>query len=131
MILADSSAWIEYLRHTGSPIDDRLRESIATGETLATTEVVVMEVLAGARDDAHRDELRRMLYGLKLLPVGGLATYESAAEIYRLCRKSGETVRNATDCLIAAVAIREETEILHSDADFDKIAAYTSLKTRA
>jgi hypothetical protein len=72
-----------------------------------------------------------MLYGLHLLAVGGLATYETAAEIYRLCRKSGESIRNATDCLIAAVAIRDGAEVLHRDADFEAIARHTSLRVRS
>ena len=48
MILVDTSAWVEYLRATGSPVHLRLRRLIADEDDLATTEVVIMELLAGA-----------------------------------------------------------------------------------
>jgi hypothetical protein len=46
---------------TGSRIDLRLLDLLAADQPLAVTDVVLMEVLAGARDDAHRDSLRRLL----------------------------------------------------------------------
>jgi len=48
VILADSSAWIEYDRATGSLVHRRLADLIAGGGDVAVTEPVVMEVLAGA-----------------------------------------------------------------------------------
>lgn len=127
MILPDSSAWVEYLRATGSDVDLRLNDLIEKQERLGTTEVVVMEILAGARTDDQRDKLRRLLRRFALLPVGDLATYEYAAEVYRACRRGGETVRKMTDCLIAAVAIQEDAAVLHCDADFVAIARHTPL----
>jgi predicted nucleic acid-binding protein len=50
VILADTSAWVEYDRATGSSVDRRLTDLIETGGRLAVTQPVVMEVLAGARD---------------------------------------------------------------------------------
>ena len=87
MILVDSSAWIEFLRATGSPAHLRLRAELQGETELACTDVVVMEILAGARDEADRDRLRRLLYGLEFLAVDGPADYESAAELYRRCRR--------------------------------------------
>jgi predicted nucleic acid-binding protein len=55
MILADTSAWVEYDRATGSAVDQRLADLIAGIDDegpLAVTEPVIMEVLAGARTDA-------------------------------------------------------------------------------
>jgi predicted nucleic acid-binding protein len=53
---------------------------------------------------------------------------ENAAEVYRACRRAGHTVRALTDCLIASVAIRSGLALLHADADFDKLARYTTLE---
>ncbi len=127
-LLVDTSAWVEFLRATGSAINLRLRTALERDVEVATTDVVLMEILAGARDDADREELRALLYGCRFLPVDGPADYERAAEIYRACRRSGETVRKLTDCLIAAVAIRNETELLHLDADFPAIARHAPLR---
>lgn len=128
MILIDSSAWVEFLRATGSGPHLRLRSALQDGEALACTDPVLMEILAGARDDADRDRLRRLLLGLEFLAVDGPTDYESAAELYRLCRSGGETPRKLTDCLIAAVAIRNDAELLCEDADFVAIARHAPLR---
>lgn len=130
MILVDTSAWIEFLRATGSPTHLRLRDLLQRDEALATTEAVIMEVLAGARDPAHLDRLRRVVLGrCQVLSGHGLADYEEAATIYRHCRGQGTTVRRLTDCLIAAVAIRAGVPLLHADQDFDRIARHCRLQT--
>jgi predicted nucleic acid-binding protein len=128
VILADTSAWVEYLRATGSPVHLRLRRLIADEGDLATTEVVIMELLAGAADADGVRHLRRLLGRFELLPVEGLADYEAAAELYRRCRAGGETVRKLTDCLIAAVAMRHGAALLHRDHDFDVLVRHTPLR---
>ncbi|MBS1861238.1 MAG: PIN domain nuclease [Actinobacteria bacterium] len=128
MILLDSSAWVEFLRATGSPVHLQVRSALEEEADLASTDVVVMEILAGARDGKDRDQLRRLLYGLRFLPVEGPTDYEVAAELYRACRRAGETPRKLTDCLIAAVAIRNGAELLCRDADFLTIARHTPLR---
>lgn len=128
MILIDSSAWIEFLRETGSSIHHRVRAALDSGRPLAWTDVVGMEILAGSRDDADRDRLRRLLYGRHFLPIEGPDDYESAADLYRSCRRGGETPRKLTDCLIAAVAIRNDAAVLSGDTDFEVIARHTDLR---
>lgn len=127
MTLADTSAWIEFVRRTGSWANTRLRQAIHDGEVLVT-EAVVMEVLAGARNREHEQSLRRLLAGARLTPVGGLDAWEQAARIYRICRRAGFTPRSQLDCLVAAVAIREDVPVIHADRDFDQIARHTPLR---
>ena len=128
MILVDSSAWLELFRATGSAIHRQLKSIIDDGAVIATTDTILMEVLAGARDDADRDWLRRLLYSQHFLATNGPADYENAAELYRVCRAGGETPRRLTDCLIAAIAIRNDAELLCRDADFDIIARHSPLR---
>ena len=128
MILADTSAWVEYLRATGSLVHLRLRKLIADEGELVTTEVVMMELLAGETSPEGVTQLRRLLGRFDLLPVEGLADYEAAAELSRRCRAGGETVRSLTDCLIAAVAVRSGATLLHRDQDFEVIARHTPLR---
>jgi predicted nucleic acid-binding protein len=87
-----------------------------------------MEVLAGGRDERHTAQLRRLLGRCQFLPTQGLADFEAAASLYRRCRRGGVTVRALTDCLIAAVAIRTGTELVHADQDFDLLAQHTDLR---
>lgn len=130
MILVDSSAWVEFLRGTGSSTHRRLRSVLQDSEQVAWTDVVALEVLAGARDDADRDRLRRLLYGQHFLGVDSPADYESAAELYRLCRRGGETPRRLAGCVIAVVAIRNDVELLCCDVDFQVIALHAPLRLR-
>jgi len=131
MILVDSSAWIEFLRATGSTTHQRLRSALEEGAALACTDVILMEILAGARDDADRERLRRLLCSVEFLAVEGPSDYERAAELYRLCRSEGETPRKLSDCLIAAVAIRNGAKLLCADADFLAIARHAPLHLAA
>jgi len=91
------------------------------------TDPVVMEVLAGI-PGSQVDGRRAHLMALPFMPVEGLSDFEAAAEIYRRCRTGGQTVRSLIDCLIAAVAIREDVALLHNDAAFDVIARHTELR---
>jgi predicted nucleic acid-binding protein len=125
--LVDTSAWVEYLRATGSVTHRMVRRLLEEGEEVHTTDVVVMEMLAGARDDQHHDSLRRLLAHCDYLRMEGLADYETAAGLYRACRRAGETVRTLTDCLIAAVALRTGILVLHADRDFEVLARHVGL----
>lgn len=128
MIVVDTSAWIEFLRDTDSPIcnivDDILRDDIAI------TDAISMEVLAGARDDHHLTQLRGLLARATVLPTTP-ADYDQAAALYRTCRRSGETVRKLIDCLIAAVTIQAGAQIVQADTDFDALARHTALRVHA
>ena len=128
MTLIDTSAWIEFLRDTGSPVCQRVDELLAT--EIATTDPVRMEVLAGARDEQHLQQLRRLLARASMLPSESV-DYDAAAALYRTCRQHGDTVRKLIDCLIAAVAIRGNVPVLHLDADFDVLATHTPLRIAA
>ncbi len=128
MTLVDTSAWVEYLRATGSTTHRAVRRILEADEPTLTTDVVVMEILAGARDDDHQDRLRRLLARCDHVPVEGLDDFESAAELYRVCRGAGETVRALTDCLIAVVALRASLSVLHADRDFDVLARHSGLR---
>lgn len=121
MILADTSAWVEYHRGTGSAVDRRLARLIASDD-LAVTDPVVMEVLAGARTDEQESSLRRLLERHTMLRFDVAVDFEGAASIYRRCRRVGVTPRGMVDCMIASVAWRHRATLLAHDADLDRVA---------
>lgn len=124
MILVDTSAWVEFLRDTGSRSCARVDGLL--GDEIATCEPIRMEVLAGARDERHLRDLRGLLARCSVIAT--LPTdYEEAAALHRTCRRGGETVRKLIDCLIAAHAIREQLPVLHADGDFDVLSRHTAL----
>jgi len=122
VILADTSAWVEYDRATGSAVHRRMHELIATEGPLASTDPVLMEVLAGARTHARERDLRRLLQRWEWRPVEPAGDFSSAARIYRRCRARGVTPRGLVDCLIAAIALREGDELLAQDVDLRRVA---------
>lgn len=128
MILADTSAWVEYDRATGSPVDERLADLIATGAAVSVTEPVVMEVLAGAKSDDRALTLRRLLLRFDLLSLDPATDFEAAARIYRRCRKVGVTPRGMIDCMIAAVAWRRGASLLAHDGDMSRLAAVIGIR---
>jgi predicted nucleic acid-binding protein len=127
VILADTSAWVEYDRATGSVVDLRLTELIAAEGPVAVTEPVIMEVLAGARSDAREGDLRRLLLRFHLCRFDPAADFDGAALIYRRCRQAGVTPRGLVDCMIAAVARRHQATLLACDADLDRVARVTGI----
>ena len=126
MILVDTSAWVEFLRGTGSPVCDAVDRLLV--DELAICDAISMELLAGARDERQLLQLRGLMARTATLPTTPV-DYEAAAAMYRACRVRGETVRKLIDCLIGAVAISADLEILHADADFETLARHTDLRT--
>lgn len=127
MILADTSAWVEFDRATGSTVDVRLTELITDDGPIAVTEPVMMEVIAGARTDAREHDLRRLLQRFHLHSVDPAPDFEAAARIYRQCRQNGVTPRGLVDCLIAAVAWRNSATLLAYDIDLYRIAGIVGI----
>ena len=125
MPIIDTSAWIEYLRGTGSRTNLEVRELI--GYDAQICDPVRMELLAGARDEQRVAQLEKFLASTTVIKTESI-DYDNAAAIYRACRKLGLTIRTQIDCLIAAIAIRTDTDLLHNDSDFDAIAQVTKLK---
>lgn len=125
MILVDTSAWVEFLRDTGSPVCTRVDE-LLDGE-IVTCDPIRMEVLAGARDESHLVDLRRLLARASVIEMLS-GDYEDAAALYRMCRRRGATVRKLIDCLIGGVAIRADVPVLQADSDFEVLARHTSLQ---
>jgi predicted nucleic acid-binding protein len=128
VILVDSSVWVEYDRATGSPSHLRLKELIETDGSVAVTEPVIMEVLAGARDDRREADLRRLLGRFKMLSFDPVSDFDGAVRIYRRCRAAGITPRGMVDCMIVAVAWRRSATLLAEDADMDRLARVIGLK---
>jgi predicted nucleic acid-binding protein len=127
VILVDSSAWVEYDRATGTEVDLRLHQLIELGGPLAVTEPVLMEVLAGARDESAASTLRALLLRCRLLRFDPVVDFEAAAKIYRTCRRAGVTPRGMVDCMIANVSLRHAASVLTTDRDFRAMAAVIGL----
>ena len=131
MILVDTSAWVEYYRATGSSVNQRLFDLIAEGDSVAVTEPVLIEVIAGARSHERETDLRRLLLRFNLLRFDAAVDFEAAARIYRTCRRAGITPRGMVDCMIASVARRHGAALLALDADLSRVADVVGIEMDA
>ncbi len=122
-MIADTSAWVEFLRATGSRCDLLLRDALRREQTVWMPAVVLQEILQGARDTEHfvRLELQlEQLPGLDNLNPRDIA--RDAALLYAHCRWQGRTVRSPNDCVVAASAIAANLPLLAQDRDFETLA---------
>jgi hypothetical protein len=122
-VIADTSAWVEFLRATGSRCDLRLRKALRSEETVWLPAVVLQELLQGVRDPAQfarLDEQLTRLPGFDALAPRDLA--RDAAMLYARCRWQGVTPRSPNDCVVAACALASDLPVLASDRDFEAMA---------
>jgi hypothetical protein len=121
MLLVDASVWIDA---DCAVATDATRFVASREETdeVATTGVIVQEVLQGLRSDARFEVWRQRFWGMLILEPRELSTYEVAADLYRRARAKGLTIRSPNDCLIAALALEHGALLVHNDRDFIALA---------
>ncbi|MGH9361340.1 MAG: type II toxin-antitoxin system VapC family toxin [Thermoanaerobaculia bacterium] len=101
-------------------------------DEVATCLPIVQEVLQGFRDERAYRVARESMLALPIVesPLRQEVFLE-AAELYRVARRAGLTVRSSVDCLIATCALRHSLTVLHRDRDFDALARVSPLRVRA
>jgi predicted nucleic acid-binding protein len=128
MIVVDTSVWIDLFRDAGTPQAKFVERLLnLEEEDFALTDVVLAEILQGARSERDVLRLERRLADFEILRLKDLADFRCAAAMYRSARHEGITIRRTSDCLIAAVCVREDVPLLHSDVDFDRLASVSAL----
>ncbi len=106
-----------------------LRRLLDDGNTrLIVPDLVLFEVLRGFREERALRQARLLLQTLHVEPCGGEGLALAAAEHYRHLRARGITVRSAIDVMVAAFCIERDYLLLHSDRDYDAIAAHRGLR---
>ncbi len=127
MILVDTSVWIEVFRQRSS-FD--LQAELDLDE-IVTCLPVIQEVLQGFSDPRAYRIARESMFAFPVVesPLEA-AVFEEAANLFRIARRAGFTVRSSVDCLIAACALRHAIPVLHRDRDFDHLARIAPLDVR-
>ncbi|WP_353953316.1 PIN domain nuclease [Knoellia sp. S7-12] len=130
--LFDTSVWIEFLRGTESTASRYVGSRLVSDpSTIAITEPVTMELLAGPTNELALVKIAQLVDSLALVRIVPALDFPAAAALHRAARQNGRTVRKLNDCLIAAVAIRTDSVLVHRDADFDVVASISDLRTRS
>ncbi len=123
MILVDTSVLIDYLKGTENIATEKFQELLDRSIPYGINNLIFQEVLQGSRNEAEFNKLKEYLETLDFYELKkGRLSYEAAAHMNFLCRRSGVTVRSTVDLLIAQTAIEHRVSLLHNDSDFDRIA---------
>jgi predicted nucleic acid-binding protein len=128
VVLVDTSVWIEYIDRVNPLVVGEMDMLLRAGE-VATAGLVLAELRRGCRT---RDQAKRMLGRLQGLPylevdrdnwlAAGQMAAEAAARGYKV---------EIADCLLAALALRDNCPILTLDQDFQRIPGLRLYPVRA
>lgn len=128
MIVADSSVWIDFFRDERNPATETIR-TIAKPSQLLIGDVVLLEVLRGARDEAQADKMQSVFARFASESFLTPALAVSAARNDRLLRSKGATTRKAIDLIIGTFCIERGHVLLHNDRDFLPMVEHLGLRT--
>lgn len=127
MILVDSSVWIAHLRGHRTPATAKL-EAAAGREPLLIGDLILLEILQGARDESHAARIERGLRRYSVVPLLGVDLASRAARNYRTLRGLGITIRKTADIIIGTFCIEHRYSLLHDDRDFAPMEAHLGLR---
>lgn len=128
LCLIDTSVWIEVFppRRASSQTLVQHVEALIQSRRAATTGMVRLELLAGARTLPEYRELEDALIGLPTLPIEE-HLWDEACKLSFQFKRVGVTVP-ISDLVITTIAIHANATVLHRDRHFDMIAAHTPLR---
>ena len=120
-VLVDTSVWVDFFNDYPSREHAALADLIEGGEEICTCGVIVAEMFQGLRRETGRNEIRALFRQMTFLEPLSIELYLRAAEVYRLLRRKGRTVRSTIDCLIAVIAEENGCRVLARDRDLETI----------
>ncbi len=91
-------------------------------------DVVLLELLQGARADAHASRLEQQMRRFPIATMSNAALAAESARGYRILRDRGVTVRKTIDRIIGGFCIAHGHSLLHGDRDFDPMQRYLALQ---
>lgn len=125
LVLADTTVWVHYLRGDNPAARERF-VSLILENRLATADIIIMELLRGARSEKDYEILYNDLIVLPRLEMDATLWERAWKSGYQL-RKKGINVPLA-DTLIAAIATEHGCLLLHNDRHFTMMAEAMDLQ---
>ena len=127
MILVDSSVWVDYFKGRNTAHTAKFRAA-AAAEPLLIGDLILLELLQGARDDLHATRLERELRQYTIVPLLDAHLSVVAARNFRKLRALGITIRKTADIVIGTFCIEGKHLLLHNDRDFVPMEQHLGLK---
>lgn len=127
MIVVDSSVWIDFFNGKATAPASKLMELMGN-EPLLVGDLMLCELLQGARTDEHARALEKQLRRFEIAHMLDANLAVSAAKNYRRLRDKGITVRKTIDLIIGTYCIANHHSLLHADRDFDPMQQHLGMK---
>jgi len=128
VIVVDSSVWIANLRDLDTAPVRRLRAIDHMTEPVLVGDLILLEVLQGARDEQHASRIEQALRRFPVEPMLDADLAVRAARNVRSLRARGITVRKTIDIIIGTFCIERGHQLLHDDRDFLPMATHLGLR---
>jgi predicted nucleic acid-binding protein len=129
-VIFDTSVWISYSKGVENPQTIMLENYLKNfPNQVYITPTILQEFLMGLRLESDFVKYKFQFQYLNSFKSDWEKTSIDAAKLYFDLRKKGVTIRKGTDCLIAQVALENDTLLVHLDSDFELIAENSSLRT--
>jgi predicted nucleic acid-binding protein len=127
LIVVDSSVWIANLRDLDTRAV-RLLRSIEDPDDVIVGDLILLEVLQGARSQEHAVRIENDLRQFHIENMLDAELAVSAARHHRTLRDRGVTIRRTIVLIIGTFCIARSHVLLHDDRDFDAMAAHMGLR---
>jgi predicted nucleic acid-binding protein len=127
MIVVDTSVWIAHFRNEPSAAVAKLR-AIANPDDIVVGDLILLECLQGARDEAHASRMEAALRVFQIENMLGDQAAVETAGLYRALRGLGLTPRKTIDVIVGAFCIRRGYQLLHQDRDFEPMHTHLGLR---
>ncbi len=122
--LIDTTVWVLYFKGE-KDVEDRVK-SLILQDKVVTTEIIILEILRGARSQNEYNQLYDDFRALPRLQLDE-ATWEESYKAGFELRKTGITVPLA-DVLIAVLATHHACYLLHRDKHFSLMTETMKLR---
>jgi predicted nucleic acid-binding protein len=126
MILVDSSVWIAHLRGLRTSAVAKLEAAVGQ-EPILIGDLILLEILQGARSEAHATRIEQALRSFAVVPLLDADLAPIAARNYRKLRDLGVTIRKTADIIIGTFCIERRCSLLHDDRDFAPMEEHLGL----
>ena len=126
MIAVDSAVWIDRLNGVASDWVKKL-DAALDSEIIVVGDLVLMEVLQGARDDLHARLLHSVMAVYRTVEMLDVAIALQSAANFRLLKSKGITIRKTPDIIIGTWCIENAVPLLHNDRDFKPMVDHLGL----
>ena len=118
MILIDTSVWIESTKRNGKVFRDEIA-TLLSADDVATTDIVIGEILQGSRTTEEFEEWAGVLDGLHYFQTPR-DVWTRAARVSFELRRQGMTTA-LSDVVIATVALDHDLSVYAVGTDFKRI----------